>query len=524
MLSVGSSVMGRVNRSISERLYGCWELAAQQAEMIFPRLHVKMIRNAADDRFNVIYAANEITLETTEQIAWDSLYQIIVAVRAGHLPEMIGWHLPKYSLRPLWLKGDVSVVMDGGWSVEIPQNLLRQSLDDFCLELFRLGYNSLVLGGKEGADHVSQDIDIPSLIKGLKARGIKVILKPDIHYVGDHTFFNEDFVERCCQDFGDADYILWHSVFDRCSLKKYAPDALVYDSILKEIKVLEASLSKPIIFFLPVINKEQTRWLMRLIDDVKATTTLSFPADNYSIWSMLRGRQMVTKTSLLPIIDGEGFGEGLWPVFTFDRVNDTFAYMQRHNFVGSIVVASQLPQEGSLLDCNLWVAGRRMWYDTDAIMLAERWFRSYWSTCHFNENVSLLRDVSNVVRQLNGLLMVCENDHSEHQRELYRYDIDAILAQLSKWRLDSSRSNDFNDYMNYFINDARRILIHCSQKLKIPSSNLLTEQNDGPGFWTSIEKTTFGGGFSTMVTLLNKPQCLSEVEEMQKIYHSSGKI
>jgi hypothetical protein len=418
--------------------------------------------------FKIDSAGGELSLEATLEYIVDGVYQLSDSIKMGQIAEMDGAHIPKYFLRPIWFKK----------GVKVDANKIR-----------RLGYNAVI----------SEE----------KIDGVETLLRT-----------RDDFSK-------DVNYIFWESDFADWHPRKHDKDALLYDTILAEVKDLEEKIgNKKLIYFMPYSQKysaeSQVQWLLDLCDDVGESTILSFPVvagdpendylEAHPLWAALRSKKLVASTSFLPVVNVVGQGDGLWPVLTFDGVEECFSRMYRHNFIGAVAVAAYMPSEGALADCNLWVAGHRMWENIPASLLVESWFRGYlskWDFCKYRE---LFRDIRKMAQKMS----VVGEGIGEDEAKL---ELESLFAKLKQW---SFVEGEIEGYLRYFIRDAKRILLHYVQEKKIPFHTVLTGDDLEPGFWSQAEGGRGGG--STMVELFESPQVDSEEEAMVCIYSNATNI
>ncbi len=432
---------------------------------------------------------NRISLEVANSdIGEFAVHRIITGLRSHHTAEFLGRHTPKYHQRPLWIK-EVP---------KIPPQLIAERLK-------QMGFNALIFKEEPPEEIVSE----------LNTYGIQI----------GYEIYNLDTKPVACN------FIFYTSQV----ITEPHPR---YTSILKELQKAE-EFSLPLIFFLPTPNKflseQHAFWFEELCDEVALKTTLAFDgsANTKDLWELLRCSEDCSATPLLPILDLSSslMGEGLWPILPITSFNYCLSRMRRHNFSGCIIRSATLPQVGSLLDCNLWVAGQMQWGSLTPELLTETWMKSnqekmlpllrngVFSTLF--ENITKINELHN--SDIKG-------DESFSEKDCLRFEAQTILNSLNQMRLlyekpepekgKESDNLEFSDYIRFFIRDAKRLLFSALQKKKLSIPSLLEGNDIKEAFWTRLsQQPTNGIGAGVDVITLDQPH----VEEgvMLQIYNQT---
>lgn len=514
----------------------------------------------------------KILLEVdTPQAASFATHQLGVGLTSGHLAEFLGEHRPAFDLRPLWLEGTKRVQISPGLGVDIPESLylasLEGNLDEFleslCSHLLYLGYNSILFGSwLSGAFECGEGdvLDFSVLFAKIQKYGIKVIVKPCIV---DDLFTKEsslpllqekitEALKEFCSCTKFIHYVFWQSeVFsDACLLKAFSPrEYTLLERSLFEVEALEKGLGKGVslIYYLyspkESIAQEYARYFEELLDGVGANTMLSFSASSgepfddhlelHPIWKTIRFSPDESATPILPIINGGCVkqGEGLWPILPLDHLDSCFSRMYRHSFAGAITMSAHMPSLGSLLDCCLWVSAQALWRKLSPDLLAQTWFLANEQRLRGGWKISLLKKIREVSVRLRRFFMGNGNLQKDmFAQELFRLEAESLLLRLNLLRTMSQSFFENNnrvglslsDYLQYYIRDAKRMLLKYLQKEKLLLANILDGEDLKEGFWTEISQGTSKSFVGQVeVSMLERPFYKSDDPVMSEIFQKT---
>lgn len=543
-----------------------------------PDLNYRIKEGKVGEAFSCHYASGEVCLEATSPVAaMYGLSHLTLAIASGHYAEFLGEWRPRFALRPLWIGCDVDVALTSRVGISVPfwmrheviqQHEARPALDAFCRRVIHLGYNSVIIGSRQGnVIAVPEDpfFDLEALCRYCHEYGLKVILKPSSTVAAGHKelgrcALNSDYVEAVNLLLSDlinqvpsVDYIFWEGEFlhNDCMQHLSAYDATQQDLAEAEITMLEAALQKTaisLIYFIPVFDeasaKQQTAWLPSSCDRVGLRTILAFSAvagDFYAdhllphpLWEVLRQSPDVSATPFLPIVNIGAVqqGEGLWPSLTLDLIEKYFTRCSRHHFAGIICLVNQVPHPGAFLECSLWVAAQILWKERPAALVAETWFRARRPEIDFPAFAEALREMRQLVVDLSLLRSLHNEKHCDHlSSEDCRIMANSSLARLKylqiffekkeKKRLRSADKLSYDDYFSYFSHDAQRIIMHFLQRFNVSMLHQKNEEVQQEGFWTQCQGLNQGRRFHAKTIYLESPQRGVAGSRMEKIYREN---
>ncbi len=289
---------------------------------------------------------------------------LALASGAAQVDLRSGEYQPRMKDRVLWLDGLYTVPWGRGTSLGLPAELVDGRADgayQLAKGVIALGYNTVLLGSRtEQRQCRYKSAEAQRLIGELRRYGLKVWVK-----------FDGPLPKRLPA----VDGVVWME-----ELEEDREHTLLEQLVLDE-RVVQAKLGDGcrLIYTIAAEEEELERhaeWLEEFVDEVGDATSVAFSAlwgdprerdrPLSPIWEALRATPDVSATPLLPVIDAR--------IDLLDRVR---ARMHRHPFGGMIVLADQLPQEGSVAHCALWCAGMLQWRDLAAELLEEDWRRLF---------------------------------------------------------------------------------------------------------------------------------------------------
>ena len=510
-------------QEISHQLAQAYEKARPLKKI--PRLKLQASQGNLEE-FAAKYAAGVLSIESSTAIGHAyGISQMGVAAKAGHLGDYLGNVQPKFALRPLWLDDESEVEVSKLVTLHLPTFMLNPQVEAWvpntARRLIELGYNALLLGARKNSmstREICKNVDLQKIVKMFSLYGIKVILKPNFRLfeLEDEARcpLDEDFrnaLRKAMTDFyamiPDCKTLFWESMLQspRYRYHSKAKELTLAEIIIQEVHLLEKcqtikgdSAARELIFYLPCLNTSQGQvlkdWIPILLDEMGVKTTFAFSAvkgdvcqdhlPDHPLWKLLRQSPDCSTTPLLPIINFGAVeqGEGLWPATNFDLIDRFLPKCRRHPFAGVIGVVNHLPQEGSLLDCLLWVAGQSLWRYHSTELLAETWFEAF---RHEKDvvNVALsLKGVRHLILELSLLRSLVNNDERRRIGEPLIPQLKSLIYFFEKNAWAAERSS-LKEYFNLFVCDIKRFLEQSLQlSCRVASPSYGEEQQQS--FWT----------------------------------------
>ncbi|MFT5316923.1 MAG: hypothetical protein ACI8RA_000163, partial [Chlamydiales bacterium] len=459
-------------------VHDIWKEYSIKKDRNIPKLSCYYRKGSGKEGYYAERESGKITLEVeTVQAAVSAAHQLGMASMSGHLAEYLGKRSPHFSLRPLWIACTYPVMISSRIFVRIPswahealqESTLDNALDLFCSRLSQMGYNALVIGTWDRsplAEIEPEELSIHPFFTGIRQRGFKVLLKPEVPCSGElestsikeFTHLGEAFEDL--REYGENyDFIFWesHATKRDQNSEKFYREYTFSERISLEVKELEGRLpdDKGLVYFLhaanPVIAMEQAYSFEEISDDVGKKTILSFSVvagepynDNLSyhpIWEQLRTVSDESYTPLLPIIDvgAVGNGQGLWPVLPLDTISACFSRMYRHHFAGAIAMASYLPAKGTFVDCALWVTGQMLWKPHCPYLLAKTWFLANRLSPSESWDEQALRNIRDISLRLKRFSNIREcTKQNSLVEESYRLEAEGLLNALNHLKVKYS--------------------------------------------------------------------------------------
>lgn len=538
-----------------------------------PEIFLKAISEESSEGFSCSYLGAGIIHLTAHNAccAAFGLNQIITGIKSGHLAEFLGKFSPRFNLRPLWIGCHKNCQISPAIAIQLPDFWDKDcenedsKLNHFCKRVIELGYNAVMIGRRDLFVPTEIQVELETFLKGLKVfreYGLKIILKPDFE-INDRSIVRsplnpeyikaiEMLISQFTNQVQDYDFLFWEGGFSHFNFFAYqaAEEYTLFELVVEEVRMIEKFLKNKtgLIYYVPTHDvhdgKKYAEWMPALCDEVSNFTTLAFSAvagdpcldhlEPHPFWEKLRQRPDVSATPLLPILNIGGVrqGEGLWPSIALDLIENYIGRCFRHSFAGIIGLVNHLPRKEGLLDCSLWVASSYMWNQHPPQLLAHTWFLTHKPDLDFlNHSVSMaqLRKIIIALSLLRSLTN--EKSRDTISSEECRLMTESLLSQLKELRLKFSQEKNnkkgsqtsFSDYFNYFIRDARRIILHFLQCFNIPLANILEGDDLQEAFWTSISQAGHGDGFRTgnKVAFLDAPNPGAINSRMSLIFDES---
>ncbi len=349
------------------------------------------------------------------------------------LPEFMGQVRPKFSIRPLFVTRFAPTLF----------------LEGMCQRITALGYNAMIL----------ENWDIATY-RAFQNHGIMLIGKGSLNLPRD-------------------------AVYATCSgmalLQKEGADLkTLKELIVEEMQELEQG---GVPLFYEVRNRKE---FQAVVDRASAQTHIVFPAaasfmedelGPSEIWSTLAGRESTIETPLLPLINMGGLrlGEALWPTLHIDLLRNYIPRMKRHNFVGAAMLTPHIPEEGSLLEGNLFMASQALWRDAPFDLTAECWLSAQGE----KTPLSFFEKNRQLALQLSRLRAFAEKKAPLDPKEA-RVLADLTYAMILEVQKDKKSM--------FFVRDAKRILFVFLKSFGITLPGFLGEEDQLDSYWTYMNE------------------------------------
>lgn len=492
----------------------------------------RSIGSERQEIFSAKCVSGEISVEASNTLAATyAISQMRMGVLSGHLSEYLDEQKPLYDLRPLWIDCNKAVAISDKVGIHLPGFFLeknKKTFESFCRRLLELGFNAVVFGSQDFSFREKSAVsfkELSLLQEMLSDYGIKMIVKPSIYYRADekelfflpqHELFREKVVEaladlKACVP--SLDYLLWESCYLHTDYQRHplGREFTKLEKVSSEVRLVEEALGNDIglIFYLPCRDwqcaKVQSEWIPELLNEVGDKTTFAFsavagdPKEDHAtphpLWGQLRSEPVLAATPLLPILNSGavGQGEGVWPGLTLDLVEDYYSRCMSGNFCGIMSLAGHIPREGSLADCNLWVAGQRMWRELSPYLLAQTWFEAKRRDIDFLKYLDLFKSIRTIIKGLSFLRSLNEEkNRDKFSSEECRLYAESLLAQLKFMECAVKRAGEaavggktsLKTYIEFFLNDARRMIVHSLQCYNISINHAVEGEGVHEGIWT----------------------------------------
>ena len=356
-----------------------------------PPIACYRIGSSHSERYSMTLDSNVVGIEAeSAAAAVFAAAHAVAGIKSGHIGEWVGRQEPALPLRPLWIHGDLRLLLSDVVSIVLPSTALHLSeqwVFSFSRRLYEWGFNAVILGGHENVEVTgSQQIapqELVALITCFQRLGVQVIIKPDVILPEALPPCPLDtnyaaWLRRAIAALPVADGCLWSSTFSDRRFHESAPEATQQEIALAEARLIEEALGDvPLIYLLPK-GERQAPWLLEFIDDLAPATLFAFHAhdgdDWHPLWELLRQVPDVSAATFLPLTPLVGPEA---PDLSLERLEEVVMRCWRHHFSGVVLLAQQEPEVGSSGDATLWVGGQRLWGGRSTSLLLESWRRCF---------------------------------------------------------------------------------------------------------------------------------------------------
>jgi hypothetical protein len=333
------------------------------------------------------------------------------------------------------------------------------------------------------------------------------------------------------------DYLFWEATdsYQEFLENAHLKNETFVEALLREIQILEKGLKKSqaLIYWLPTGNEalalQQSDWLIQLSNQVDINTRLAFSAvcgnpyadhlPPHPFWQALRQRYFQSSVRFLPIVNLGSVkqGEGLWPTSILDLIDHFLSRCDKKVFAGVIGLTHSVPAEGSILDCNLWIASQYLWQKNSPWLMIETWLLAHrrdWDPISYFQLIKTSREIALELSKIRALSQETGRDTLSFDEA--RVLVDSVLAKLKllqlqlekieKKRFKKQEKSTLFDYFTFFARDARRIVVHFLQSLNVPGGNVLSADDHLESFWTQSSQASSNGlKGSLQVSFCEKP-------------------
>jgi len=222
----------------------------------------------------------------------------------------------------------------------------------------------------------------------------------------------------------------------------------------------------------------------------------------------LKGFQLASLINTGSILQGGG----LWPTVTLDLIQTLYPLMQDLHII-PIPCIHAVPKAGSFLEASLTITSEK-----DLLI---------WLKKHHGEGEPLLKDLKEVrelclhLSTMRALLLEkCRDTVSPEETRLLAASVFYRLKSLS---LKKTKAKRFQDYLEFFLRDASRIVLHFTQSFNITLQESFEQDSGKKGFWTEFTQGQ-GSGLRSMgkVTLAKTPLLDPSCPNMKAVYEDAG--
>lgn len=497
--------------------------------------------------------------------------QLKVAVASNHLGDFVGASKPRFPLMPLWIGCEIYKTSNGievalprcmGVSYDSAQR--KENAERLCRRIIELGYNTILLGNNDFTQPTFNSnvlVELEGFIQLAQAFGLKVIVKSCL-FLSDAS----QKITRCplCPSFRghviehihflltsvpSLNYFFWESslLCTEFTSHIFARDATLSELVIKELQLLESALGarSQLIYYIPSPDSETAQqhavWMSHLCDEAKKYTIIAFSAvagDCYAdhlsphpFWEKLRKSPDISATQLLPLVNIGliSQGEGLWPTPVIDLLGKYYSRLYRHSFAGVLTLTNALPQQGGILDCNLWIAAQTLWRNLPPQQITETWFAAFRPDWHFEESGDVLQRVRQLAVKLSFLrsqtfktnnTIIVEDCRiiTDHILTSLR-DIKICIEKIERKQIKKKEKPTLNDYLQVFSRDAQHIVLHFLQSFNLSFPYTLEEGELKESFWTQLSPGSGQGIRSaSKIAFFNEPRRGLPGSAMEAIY------
>lgn len=495
-------------------------------------IHWLPIDHKDSEDFEVSYAGGIWQLKAHSYLgAIYGLQSLQSAISSRQLSDLLGFNRPHFKIRPLWMKESIALVLNDSqkWHV-------------FCSKILELGYNAILIDEKK-------ENNFRAFCKTVKNYGLKIILKPSCQKPAspfDQSFYTS--TVRGLKDLPYIDYLFWESAWLHPEFLEdpHSERYTLSEIVLAEAQMLEKNLEESIkiIFYLPASDfktaQQSAGWMLNFANQLSTRTTLAFPAAAGNIyddslpahpfWNVLCAQIHPTSATFMPLLNVGQVkrSEGLWPILTYDLLDEYFGRCSKGNFLGFLALTNHLPSNKGILDCNLWTAAQTMRSpQKKAFLWTEAWFAAFRADWNYSILSSSLNQIRFLSKQLSSFRSYAiEENRPQLSSQDCRIMAESLLGQLGELqiklekeerkRFEQSDKTTLWDYFVHFAYDARKMIFSVMQSFNVSCS--INEEEMKESFWTALDQSSSLTRARNGVTFLSKPNKGAPGSRMRQIY------
>lgn len=442
----------------------------------------------------------------------------------------------KQQFNPIWIEGRNQRRVSKYTSLSIPH-----MSDDAASSIKRIGYDTAILGSFGRSEEVLSTSSSACFSK-VRAQGIRIGLKAtfDIDLMTKkfvlsplNEFFRKFIEEEIDQIFKAVppfDFLVYESlalIFDEMGLNQ-DDEHLNSEKARLEIALIEEMIRdrSGLLYILP---GQDLHFLKELALDAGQQTGIMFSArlgdpflDHLKINPFLLNSEPkeLEGLQLATIVNAGAVqqGGGLWPSVAIDLVQSIYPHAIDLG-ITPIPCVHGLPKKGSFLEASLLIASKarsgKVFVEKELLL----WLREN------NYSEGIINPIKEV-RCICVNLSLMRHLLAEKRRDHISQEEIKLIAASTLYRLRSlSKVEDryFSDYLQFFVRDAARIILHFVQSFNVTLQETFESEPGKMGFWTEFE-AGIGSGVRSLgkVSLSKLPLLNTECERMRAIYAEAG--
>lgn len=450
-----------------------------------------------------------------------------------------GNSLPRFSTKPLWVRGVSRVRVDPHATLTVPEGFIQNGggwhedhIQLFCQKMKELGYDMAILGSFPG-DPLSESMPTIGSLSKLQALFSKSAIDLCI------SFDNIDIKSRgelktLVEELFDPSlktpylFLQLHQIEGLVSKNDILTDE---ELLIENLKAAEEALRgrASLIFYMPYLSnvpkERQLSRLQGLLDHAGCQTTIAFPSvagpvtedwlNLHPLWNYLSERKFKIETPLMPLMNIGSIhsGEGFWPTLPFERCDRLLNAMKRHAFKGAAALTPRLPGGRGMLACSLSVFATLASSEKSFYVCALEWGKANRPDWQFEENLESLLDLNRIAMELQKL-------KQSESLVIIRARAEAIFYRLDLLSETLGKSKGLSSYVEFFIQDARRIALYWMQEKELSQARSYVGGLGQESFWTKLAPAS--GLDKVKISFYDKPFVNSKNETMMQVFRENN--